>query len=300
MPGSLDFAKQKDAGNPFFSGGREPVPAQYKARLAIVALALIGCAAFLIFHPFFAITASRMQVVGLHRIEKQEFQSAVMDILHGRKFFVFPGNAYMLLNLQELEYILLDRFPLSSLSIKKIFPNSLDISASEALSTILYDNGSRYAYVNDTGRVVELLRPPGESIWTIALDPEAETTTTVHYAPPVSHIRDAFGDFPILYDKRGEKGITMNLQIISEKTATGVLAWATVLEKLSIPLQFIAIEHELGDAVMQTGEGWELRADLREDIAMQSEKLSATLRDIPNRKTIQYIDIRFRDRVFWQ
>lgn len=306
----LDFALDDKKRNPYYARKRG-MSRRFLLYLAILVFAGFGTALTLLFHPFFSVQPSGIEATGLQRIKKDELVDTTMGIVQHRWFGIIPRNSYAFLDTDEIGGILRERFPIQSISIEKIFPHTLRISVEESLSTIIYDNGTRYALIGADGRVVELLRPVGEDEWHIeavnasssANGDMVATSTMKHpnnHRPPVETIQKEFGEYPILYDTRG-KGVALNDGVVSEKVAKGFLDWYALLERqTTIPILYAIIEHDLGDAVIKTGEEWEIRVRLNEDIQAQFEKLQTILREQKNRSALQYIDIRFRDRVFWQ
>jgi hypothetical protein len=254
-----------------------------------------------LFHPFFSIERDEIDVLGLRRISQDELTDAVMGILNTRRALVFPGTAYVLLPEREVADILRERYPLASVSVKKLFPNRLLITVEETHSTILYDTGTRLALVGPDGKVIELLRPIIDDTWSVATT-SAATSNTKSYAPPAEKLHGAFGDYPIVYDAR-DKDIAVNSAVIHPDTARGILEWFTASRKQPVvPLAYAVILDELGDATLQTVAGWEIKVNVREGIPDQVKKLHVLLLEFDDaeRAGLAYVDLRFRDRIFWQ
>lgn len=295
-PRRLDFSWSGGSGNPLFRKDKG-LPRSLKTRLAVAFGTVAASASILLFHPFFSIEREEIAVDGLHRISRDEITDAVMGILDTRHALVFPGTAYVLLQEEEIADILIERYPLASVSVKKLFPNRLRIVAEETRSTILYDTGERLALVGPDGRVIELLRPIIEDTWTVAASSSARST----YAPPTEKLRSAFGDYPIVYDAR-DKEIAVNGAALHAEIAQGMLEWFAGAKKQDLALAYAKIADDLGEATLKTEEGWEIRVNVREGIPDQMEKLRLLLLKMSaaERAALVYIDLRFRDRIFWQ
>jgi len=283
-----------------------------RIKVIILILALLVMVVFVLFHPFFHI--KNQNITGLQRINETEFREAVFGMIDYKKFFIFPGRDYLLINVEELEAIIKDRFSIESIIIKKVFPDTLNIQIEEKISTIIYDNGEKYNYLGLEGKIVEILRKVGNDEWQEVT--EIVTSTNVQgeeiekkrviertHKPTLDIIIKELGDYPLVYDKRGFIG-EINTQVLQPETVQGVIAWFNLINKRTdIPFGYIIIENELGNAIITTREGWSLLIKLSEDVEIQFEELQYLLREKIkkiNRSNLNYIDLRFPGRVYWQ
>lgn len=272
-------------------------------------MSLAGLAGFTLFHPFFSI--KKQNIIGLQRIDENEFKAAVFGMMDYRRLFFLPGNNYFMADIEELAAISQDRFPLESISIKKFFPNTLNIQLEEKISTLIYDNGETYSYLDLNGKIVEILRKVGDNEWReisrIATStqpageetPENKITEKIHQ-PALNAIISELGDYPLVYDKRGLKA-AVNDQVLRAPTIQGLIAWFNLINKRTdIPFGYIIIDNELGEAEIITREGWFLLVRIAENQETQFAELQYLLREKIQRPGLNYIDLRFPGRVYWQ
>jgi hypothetical protein len=297
-------AARRTSHNPFFERTSR-VSRKKKLLVAAGAVCLAGSAGLLLFHPFFSIRVQTIAIDGITRIDENEFRSTVLGIIAHRAFGIFPRNTYFLVSVDELADILPERFPIENIRIEKTFPDGLNITLTETPSTIIYDAGSQYGYVGPAGTIVENLRPPVDEQWVaVSMIPPTTTTGTpaIAYAPPIRAMQRAWGDYPIVYDVRHGAGAAIGTQVFTEDMVKSILSWHKLITRQTdIPLAYIRLENDLGDAVIETGEGWEIRTRLDAvETERQFKKLSVVLKDIPDRTALRYVDVRFRDRAFWQ
>ena len=151
-----DFAWRKRKNNPFWRDEDDKIDWQKIANVSVLAICVLGIILLLTFAQVFRITS--IQFEGLQRIKYLEARNAVEGVLNYHRFLLCSGNNYFLLNLSEVEDILKEKFSLNDITIKKVFPNKLVVELEEKISTIIYDNGVEYSYLDIEGRTVEILK----------------------------------------------------------------------------------------------------------------------------------------------
>lgn len=284
-----DFSWAGQIHNPYRDGTHISPKKRIESALLIVILG-ISLWMFLA-HPFFSI--QNVAIRGLERISETEFRAALDSIVSGKKLFFFPGKSYILLNVDEVRAILEERFPLESLLVEKRFPHTLRIEVKEKLSTIIYDNSLEYSLVGLDGRVVEIMQKVGREEWA---DVPSSTPTHIPAAPLVMK---QIGDYPVVYDARHQP-IEINTRVLENDTVRGIVDWFNFLdEKTNIAFRYMVLEDERGEAVIYTGDKWTLRVQLNSREA-QFDQLLYVLEKKIDRNLLEYIDVRYPGRVYWQ
>ena len=259
--------------------------------------------ALFLYHPFFRV--QKIAVDGTKRLASDDITATVNSSLNYRRWFIFPGAGYLMADVDDIRNVLLEKYPLANVSVIKTFPHSLSVYVQEKISTVIYDNGSLYSYLDPSGHVVELLQQVAPSEWhdipatTSSTDTNATPPASIH-RPAVANIQREIGDYPIVYDTRRQK-VEQQAQVLPEKIVRGIIAWFDFFEKQSnVPFGYIEITDDRGNGVIHTGEGWEARMNLIENIGGQTELLQHLLNEQTNRKQISYIDLRYQGRVYWK
>ncbi|MFH1947140.1 MAG: FtsQ-type POTRA domain-containing protein [Candidatus Magasanikbacteria bacterium] len=303
-----DFAWHRSKRNPMW---RDPETPNWRKRLEIIILlsSVVGMLGIGIYSSFFKI--NDINIDGIQRIDQNELKEAVQGVINYKKLFIFPGNNYFVVNVDEIRDIVKERFPIESIIVKKIFPNTVEIALLEKISTIIYDNGSEYCYLDTNGRVVELIRKVGEDEWlnkteivttTNELGEEISEEKIIEqtHIPNITQIVKEMGDYPILYDTRKQM-VEINSEVINEKFVRGIIDWFNLINKnTSIPFKYIIIDNGIGDAVIKTKEGWDIVVRLEENVETQFHELQYILKERINQKPINYVDLRFLGKVYWQ
>jgi len=282
-----------------------------KFKLLIIVISIAGMVAIFLYHPYFSISSSSIEIIGNQRIGEEELRATVLAVGSGRKFFLFPGNSFLVINLEEVQDVIKSRFPISSITVKKTFPNKISVLIEEKISTLIYDNGQMYSYLGIDGKIVENIRQVGDDEWNIVTRSVTSTNeqgniieenieVERNHVPSVKNIISEMGDYPIVYDLRVKQG-SVNDIVLGSGIAESIISWFNLLGKRTdIPFGYITIENELGDGLIKTREGWTLKVKLDKNIDAQFEELQLAIKQKIKRDSLNYIDLRFPNKVYWQ
>ena len=286
--------------NPYARAVR--VPRRLKIDLGLLVMALLAMLGLLLFHPFFSI--QELTIIGTKRLSSAEISSAVMSTLNYRRWFIFPGASYIMADVDELHDVLMKKYSLSSVRIVKSFPHELAVDVQEKISTVIYDNGSTYSFIDPKGNVVEVRQQVTPIEWKGATVASSTVDLlgngAVTHTPAVRRIKEELGDYPIIYDTRHKK-VDADSQVVEEKTVSGIIEWFEFFYKqTNVPFGYIEISDERGEGVIKTGDGWEARVNLIENLDGQTELLSHLLNEQTNRSQLSYVDLRYAGKVYWK
>lgn len=303
-----DFAWKSGFNNPYKV--KEPLSIKKKLEIILLVVSFFGTFFLLIFHPYFHI--NKINITGLQRIKYDEMKEDILGIMKDKKFAVFPKTSYLFTDIDEVRDILKDKYPIESIIIKKNFPNELSINLEEKISTVIYDNGELYSYLGLDGNIVEVLGKVDEHEW----QEEIEITTTTladgtireekHiverlYKPNTNNISTRFGNYPIVYDARAASTTESLIPLIKPEIVSGIISWFNFLnKKTDIPFSYIIIEDGMGKGLIKTKEGWDLIVNLSNRFDAQVDELNLLLKEKIDRKNLNYIDLRFPDKVYWK
>lgn len=305
LPSGKDFAWKKSH-NPF---RRTTINWRRRIYGALAIFFTIATGGVGFFHPFFQIKS--LDGAGLNRIEKTEFEQSINGIIDYKKFFILPGRSYFLVNTKEVEQILKEKYPLNSVTITKKFPDSLLYEVEEKISTIIYDNGREYSYIGLDGKLVEKILNVQEGEWyeikeTVTSTNERgeevseERVKERFHVPNVDTIKAQMGDYPIIFDSRAQSA-EVNQTVLNPETVKTTILWFNYLQKRAgVPFAYLVLENELRDATIETGEGWRIHINLGSEIEAQVERLDFLLREKIHRKNLEYIDLRYGEKVYWK
>jgi len=303
-----DFAWHAIKQNPLSVGHQ--TKKRFKLLFTILIVSFLAVLMVGIYHPFFYV--NKVVATGLQRISQKEFEEAILGIMDYRKLFFLPGNSYFLVDVEEIKNILKERFPIESVTVKKGFSATLSVQIEEKISTLIYDNGKEYGYLDGGGNIVEIIRQVGEDEWikktltTTSTNEKGEVVEEIKileaiHTPNTRQIVEEMGDYPILFDKRSQT-IALNTSVISKEMAAGIIDWFNLLnKKTDISFGHAVIEDGRGEGEIITGAGWRLKVKLTENVDLQFVELQHLLvKEKINLNSLNYIDLRYPGRVYWQ
>lgn len=294
-----DYAQKREYLNP----RRLPARLSFKKKVQLVSLAgfLLAILALTVFHPFFFI--KKIVISGLNRIGHAPFAASVETIINCKKFLVFPCQSYVFVDVDEISEFLSEKYSLNWIRVKKEFPHSLTITLEEKISTVIYDNTQNYRTVDLLGDFIDTLYAIDDTEWHERIGPNeagGAVTTTVHL-PNLDRLKSEFGDYPVIYDATGAI-LAADGQKVRPELVQAVIDWYNFLnKKINLPFSYVEIESSVGDAKIHTQIGWSIFVKLGERFGEQTDELSYLLTNkIGLDARIEYIELRFPDRVYWK
>ena len=303
-----DFAQSRRRKNPHVD--RDKVTDwTLRIKLFVIIGSFVTTLGLAFYHPFFSV--SEITVEGLQRIEERELRQVVDGALDYRFLFIIPARDYFVLDVDNIRDILLDRYPIQSIVVKKSFPNHLSIVIEEKISTIIYDDGESYSFIGLDGKVVEVGQKVGEHEWQIITESVTSTSDVGEvleieqeveriHIPDVGGIKEIMGDFPLVYHNNPATS-SLDGVVLSSKLVNGIVDWYEVISRESdIPVTYYEIQNELGTALIHTSEGWDIKVRIDGNIQQQFRQLEAVLEKKIQRPYLQYVDLRYAGRVYWR
>ena len=321
-----DFSWSKHAKNPFQRHIRSNHWRSYVVAFALGS-SLFSALGIWMFHPYFSI--HHVEISGVMRISVTDIRNSVEGYLQTKKWKIFPRQSYVLLSALDVEDLLREQFPIDTIEVKKKFPGSLTVLLKEKMATIIYDNGIEYSYIGLDGKKVQALRPLHENEWE-EISKKVTVTTTIAFfsssslqlttntqpvrsepligrthTPQMKKIHQEMGDYPLIYDIRDQTKTTSTIafdqQLLDPILVTGLVTWYDrITTRSSIPWDYIVIQDDKEGAIIRTKEGWGIYVLLDRQVEEQFVHLQALLKEKIQRPHLQYIDLRYGDRLYWQ
>ncbi len=224
--------------------------------------------------PNFRIT--RITVTNNHRVATEEITNRVSDVLAKSVWWVFPRANVFFARPGIVHAALADDPRIAETTVERsFFRRELIVTITERTPTLLLDhNGKRFLLDGQEGRVMEILD---------------ETTTP---DPALLRLRDTTTQHITLGDRAIDPVILDALSVVR-----------VAIERYA-PMTEMTIGSPSPDAItFRTAEGWSVYVGTGESAATQRDRLEALLATklpAPKRKTIEYIDLRFGERVFYK
>lgn len=259
----------------------------------------------MLFHSYFQV--DHVSIQGTQRIALDDIHIAVEGMLNTKGVFFLPGSSYMLIDVHDIADILKDRFPLSSVTVEKIFPGKLRVTVVERLSSIVYDNQRMYAFVSEEGTVTDLLRNVGDDEWqydvSITTSTAEDGTVFTHeerkkvkHVPDVRYVQTEVGEYPFVVSKTG-KELSINDTVLSRDTIRSAIQWYQLLQSHGMLMRYILVGSNAEGTVF-TSAGHVIDISFHApDVDRQWQGYQFLSSEHP--EATQF-DVRFDGRLFWQ
>lgn len=294
--------------HPFRNPQRVPTSKIKVILLCAILCVWVGCIAYL---PYFRI--NKVDYFGLENITKSEMEDFLNQNFLDKQSRL-PLNNYFFIKAGTVSEKLYKTFPFEGVEVVKVFPNKLEITVTEKISSIIYDNGQKYFLLDSAGTVTKYLRDvapnelkrktiPAIASFDTMSDTNSSTallntTTTVEHTPNNEKINDEFGDYPIIYDRRNIPAEVRQTDILPPEYITAILAWHKYLNEQgrAAPKYFVIDDLNSG-IIIDTALSWNILFQPKADLEAQLNTFKTIL---PNIKPKEYVDLRFGEKVYWK
>lgn len=240
--------------------------------LSVLVVVLLFWAYTLFLTPFFSIQS--VKISGLNKIQPQEIESRIAEFLAQKQWGIFArGNIFLFQSNSIASYFQYDARIATIQAQKNYWQRSLTVTIEERVPMYILSLPDRAFAIDKEG---------------IALIP---------LSVPVPQ-----GTLPIIFDKR-ERTAALGKKIITDTEIAFFNRLNNELSRIA-PFTSITIGEPSPEAVtFATQEGWGLYLNLTDNPEAQFERLRVllTLKIKPEkRKKLQYIDLRFGERVYYK
>lgn len=298
-----DFAFQREQAA---SAKEERKPSSHRRNiiLAVFAVVLLAIAGgLMIFHPAFGIQVITVQ--GLNRTSYAEVQKTAEQLMASPRFGFLPRRNYFLVNSEELNQVIKDRFSLEKVEIQQIFPHALIITVKEREPILVVAEHNQVSVVDQNGEIVEKIgRLPGSD----RVETEASSTVSIILTSDLNSVRAIVNagrpdikKLPILMLNTNTVISTSTPEAKAE-LLSGVLAWNLFLRDQKMPVSGYVLENG-GSGEVTLIDRPKLLVNFVHDRDKQFLGLITFLKEkksIFETTTSEYLDLRYPGKVFWK
>ena len=303
VPSAQDSFHYKS--NPFKTHKK---PSRLKIRVIIFILFLIAWTVCLAYIPYFKV--HKINYSGLNNTTKTELDEFIYTNFLNKKS-ILPLNNYFFINTDKISGDLYKTFAFETVEVIKIFPNQLNVNIKEKISSVIYDNGKKYFLLDSGGTAIKYLRDvePYEimektvsSSFSILIVNSSSSvsvnTSTTEHTPNYKEINKLFGNYPIIYDRRGLDVETKQEGILPPEHIAAIITWYKTLTEQGIPhLKFFSLDNLNSGVAIDTTDPWNILFQPKNNNDAQINTLKEIL---PTIKPQQYVDLRYGEKVYWK
>jgi len=227
------------------------------------------------FSPYLFITATN--ITGAPAAEAQSLELFVNENLEGKYLWIFPKKDFFFISPRRLETKIKNAYPLvRAVTVKRIFPHSLDIQIDSREKIVLWCASSCY-HIHEDGSVV-----PKSDVF----DKEVNLSQTLM-------IRDI-----------SEKAIPTGASVFPRQIFPFVTSLPDAIsDRLGIEIEhsFTVSSRFADEQILKTKEGWEIYLSTERPLDSSLDALGLVLEKeiIDNRTSLKYIDLRTENRIYY-
>lgn len=288
--------------NPYRREEKTKVGLSLQIKLLFLFALILSWVALAIYLPYFRI--NKIVYYGLDIIQKDEMEKYIKTS-YLDSWGILPHSNYFLASKSKITDLLNQKYSLNRLEVRKKFPNTLEIDLEEKMSSVIYDNGQAYYILDSEGTAIKFLENitppiPCDSSSTEAMGEVATSTPSTPdiHTPNYLFMRNQYGNYPVLYDKRCLTVTEKQNNILSPKIIADTIAWRDLLEKEGIAsVKYFITENPLAGLGAVTNKGLTVYWQPANDTTAQLTNLKTILK---SEQPQQYIDLRFGERVYWK
>lgn len=290
--------------NPF---KKHKKPSKIKIKLIVFIALLVAWTICLAYIPYFKI--NKINFSGLSNTTENELNEFIYENFLNKNS-ALPLNTYFFIDTNKISASLYKKFSFETVEVIKEFPNRLNINIKEKISSVIYDNGKKYFLLDSGGAAIKYLRdvePYEMAQKSISSSTDMLMTTSglilintssVEHTPDYKKINKLFGNYPIIYDRRGLDVEVKQENILPPEHIAAVIVWYKALFEQGIAhLKFFALDNLNSGITIDTADSWDILFQPKNDNDAQINTLKEIL---PTIKPQQYVDLRYGEKVYWK
>jgi len=298
--------RKKDFKNPYFKKKTVVISTRTVYSLIMFMITIFLWVYFLFSSSVFKIT--NIIVEGLGDDKKQLVTTEILNFFNRRRLLLFKGSNLFLLKSDHLKIHLLDAgIVIDDLSIEKKYPNKIIINIIDKNSAFIFFTKDGGLILSEDGTVIK--REEGnKNAWQI-LETDKTTTSTenISFNDVDSFLKqiNIDGNFPyaVFYDAYYLINPAPGEVHLAKNTIKNILDFSkNIYEKIGVTIKMVGFYKNNGNQkiILYTNNNWKIYINPEEDGLRQFYKFFSTFNDRIQdiNKPLEYIDLRFGDRVY--
>ncbi len=277
--------------NPFFGVGKRGVAAKNKHRrgfgswrnkfIFISSAVIIGVGIyFIFFSPYFSI--KKIETSGLEKISYDELRGMVDEQISSRRFFIFSQNNIFIFDEKEISDKVYGKYALNFVKVNKSLPGTIKISLEEKKPALIWKTTDKFYVVDFDGAIIR----------------EITQTEVSEYQG------NRFGAKMATVFDDSNTSVANKDKVLSGQAVGAITDIQNNLSRATglVILNFVIADRNDSTLKCITGDGWGAYFSLINDLNAQINKLTTFLMDKKQeeRKRLEYVDLRFEDRVYYK
>jgi len=231
----------------------------------------------------------KIDIQGNENIKKDDIENTILAQMEKKRFIVFPQKNIFFLNKKEMGDTIYNTFSLEQVHIKKNFFHGLQITLKEKKPFIVWIENKKSYYVDEKGIAISQVEQ---------FDAQKENFKDYN----ILRHNIIYKNLPIIQNIASQKYYLKNEIIINNDLLLKIKKLIQSINNIvKININFFEINDNEKYITIITAEGWKIYFSLEDDIESQIKKLELIL-DNKSKvgKIIDYIDLRYGDKIFYK
>lgn len=279
--------QRKNFFNPFFPKNRKKKRGGLKVYFILVAIFTIS---LFFFNNGSYFKIKNIMVKGNETISQSEIIDLIGQQLRQKRFLIFSQDNIFFFSSRQAKKIMNDVYSFEYLKIKKRFFNSIIVEVKEKTPAVVWVLGSKKYYLDSAGMVTKELVTNN-----LIIEPGKEGTEVVRVGATKEN-------YPLVYDESNQK-LTVGQEAV-DKNFINFISQLEEILKNNVDfevLHYITPNPLSEQLTMVTTEGWQAHFKTTDSAQAQINRLLLILQQkVGERANLQYIDLRFGDKVFYK
>ena len=284
-----DYQK-KNLSNPFFSHKKSLAGKRgfSKLKSGAIAVTFLTVMIFLFTSDYFSI--KDIVIAGYDRVSPQEIETVISSQQNKKRLLFFNQKNIFLFDKKSVIKELMANPLLESVKINRNLPGTLKIMVTEKTKGLIWALGNQQYYLDLSGVVIR------------AIDSSDLIIEKTAAGTDIVRPEAASGNYPLVYDLSAE-AVTVGQSATSANLVKFVLGLAEEIKAgVNIDIShFNVVTPYFPEVTLITKDGWEVRFKISDDYAKQVRILDSVLeQEVKDRNNLEYIDLRFGEKVFYK
>lgn len=117
----------------------------------LLCLLFFGVALYIFFFSSF-VKVQKVDIIGLNELPRPEIESVINEVYGGKYLGILPKNGFFLFPSRKMEDVLKDKFrKIKNVNIEKTFPNSVSVEIAERKSLLVWCSGGPCYLIDENG-----------------------------------------------------------------------------------------------------------------------------------------------------
>ena len=283
-----DYQKKKFK-NPYHSPKNQK-PRLKKARFFFIGFILVSTSLVFLIARADYFKIQKISISGNDFISESEISQIALSQLKKSRLVIFPQDNILFFDKKSLKKSILSKYYLNNLEVDKEFWHEIKIIISEKPIKLIYSTNQKKFFIDDSG-IIANEHGPG-------ISDKIEQDGEVEIVRPASQA----ANLPVIID-RSDSAAEVGTQILNKDYISFIL---NIDQKIKDEADFKVKEFQIkdpasSDLFVLTNQGWEVRLNMSDSYLSQSRLLFLILNDkVKDRSNLEYIDLRFGDKVYYQ